>query len=226
MTAALRYALYAWILASAAGLVVQLIRRRMFAKAQSNTDAVDPAVGSSTREATDSSESPSETAAIPERGTAGSTAVAEVASSEATAVDGDANTPAATGAIATEEKHRSSTPEPIAALLTGIRLPANLEPVVADGVAPSDHYLCLHTKVATPEDVGLGLAEELERLGYTVMGISETEAVAARDDDVVSLQIDPTPAETAVAGIRRYPMASAGDVVVEVWSGAGPKPAI
>lgn len=189
----------------------------MFAKAQSNAGEVDPAVDSSTDKASASSESTSEPAAIPERGTAGSTAVAEVAPPDSEAV---------AGTVATEEKQRSSTPEPIAALLTGIRLPANLEPVVADGVAPSDHYLCLHTKVATPEDVGIGLAEELERLGYTVMGISETEAVAARDDDVVSLQIDPTPAETAVAGIRRYPMASAGDVVVEVWSGAGPKPAL
>ncbi len=197
----------------------------MFAKAQTNTDAVD-AASSSTREATESPESASEPAPIPERGTAGSTAVAEVAPAETKAVDSDADLPPASGAIATEEKPRSSTPEPIAALLTGIRLPANLEPVVADGVAPSDHYLCLHTKVATPEDVGIGLAEELERLGYTVMGISETEAVAARDDDVVSLQIDPAPAETAIAGIRRFPMASVGDVVVEVWSGAGPKPAI
>ncbi len=223
MSAALRYALYAWILASAAGLVVQLVRRRRFANAQSKTEALDATTPSSdTESAAGATEPSTESEAIPERGTAGSAATAEADTTVSESADATAGTTAEPALVSPVE--RSSTPEPIAALLTGIRLPASLEPIVADGIAPSDHFLCLHTNEATPEEVGTGLAEELERLGYEVMGISENEAVAKRNDDVVSLHIDATPAETAVAGIRRYPMASAGDVVVEVWSGAGPKP--
>ncbi len=223
MTAALRYALYAWILASAVGLVVQLVRRRMFANAQSTTESIDAATPSSDAEsAARAAELSTESEAIPERETAESASTAEADTTVSKSADTTAGKTAEPALVSPVE--RSSTPEPIAALLTGIRLPANLEPVVADGIAPSDHFLCLHTKEATPEEVGTGLAEELERLGYEVMGISEDEAVAKRNDDVVSLHIDANPAETAIAGIRRYPMASVGDVVVEVWSGAGPKP--
>ncbi|MEZ5342309.1 MAG: hypothetical protein R2706_12925 [Acidimicrobiales bacterium] len=110
----------------------------------------------------------------------------------------------------------------LATLLDGVHLPAALTPIVADGIEPNDSYLCLHTSTANPE-VGLGLADELERLGYEVMGISENEAVAQRGADTVSMRIDAQPAETSVAGIRRYPDAKHGDVVVGVV-GAGPRP--
>lgn len=221
MTAALRYALYAWILASAVGLVVQLFRRRRFRKSQPDAKVVDEsAVQKPSETDPDSSDQKGDLEPNLERGTAGETAPSSP-EAESPAPD----TPDTGAATANAEVTiKPQTPQPIAELLTGIRLPASLEPIVADGITPSDGFLCLHTREASPEEVGIGLADELERLGYSVMGISEDEAVATRDKDVVSLHIDATPAETAIAGIRLFPMAKTGDVVVEVWTGAGPKP--
>ncbi len=112
----------------------------------------------------------------------------------------------------------------LAHLLAGFAFPVDLLPIVADGSTPNDQSVSLICGEREAGDVGSGLADELERLGYGLAPINETTLRATRGDDVLTVQIDPTPDRADASGHRRFPAASAGDVVVDFWVGSGERP--
>jgi hypothetical protein len=77
----------------------------------------------------------------------------------------------------------------VAELVEGISLPCGLTPVVAGDIDP--HRVTFTTSGHQPGEVGSALADELERLGYTLFSESDTEAVARRGEAVLHVRIDP-----------------------------------
>ncbi len=120
----------------------------------------------------------------------------------------------------------------LADLLVGIRLPCDLMPV--DDIDPdiAEVAVTLVTMTSPPETVGVMLADELERLGYAIFSLSDSEAVAKRDldasgnaEDVLSLIIrtDVGPDGHGVAnGSNGDALPSA--VAVDMWVGGGESP--
>lgn len=108
----------------------------------------------------------------------------------------------------------------IAELLSGIRLPVDLTPV-----PPTDPALATTALTFTSDDdpatVGGAFADELERLGYEIFSLSDTDAVARRSTVV---QTDGEEAgdesETLSMSIR---LTDPG-LAIDVWAGAGESP--
>lgn len=121
-------------------------------------------------------------------------------------------------------------PQPVASgstvahLLAGFAMPRDLTPIAPAGGTPSDQATSLISRDREAYDVGTNIADELERLGYALQPVGETQLLATREEEHLSVMIDPEPHETAPQGARRFPTANAGDVVVEFWVGSGARP--
>ncbi len=98
----------------------------------------------------------------------------------------------------TDSEPQPATEPLLADLLAGVRLPCELLPVDTisgdtDADADpdvADRAVTLVTMTAPPDVVGVALADELERLGYEIFSLSDSEAVAKRgESDVLSLAI-------------------------------------
>lgn len=109
----------------------------------------------------------------------------------------------------------------VAHLLAGFAMPADLTPVTPAGGTPNDRATSLISRDREAYDVGTNIADELERLGYSLQPVGETQLLATRDSEQLSVMIDPEPHTTVTGGGRRFPTANAGDVVVEFWVGSG-----
>ncbi len=111
----------------------------------------------------------------------------------------------------------SSTPPTIADLLTGVRLPRNLLPVVPAGEKASDQRISLLSDDVEPEIIGVAIADELERLGYEIHTITTDQAMAKRGDQRLGLQIFPTVADLTNDSGSRFPDADPASVAIDLW---------
>ncbi len=118
----------------------------------------------------------------------------------------------------------------IAHLLAGIAIPVDLTPIVADGAVASDQFTSLICRERPAHEVGSGIADELERLGYSLTPIGEATLLASRVDpssgsaEELTVEIDASPASPDSNGRVRFPTAAPTDVVVDFWVGRGSRP--
>ncbi len=119
-----------------------------------------------------------------------------------------AGTPGRAGLFADRRASTESTRVtrvPIADALAGIEMPCGLAPLVGDGDVMSTFRAVFATTEASAEEVGAGLADQLEALGFRLSTISDHEAVATRDSIEVSV--------TVLADLTAFPTARQGSVV-------------
>ncbi len=108
-------------------------------------------------------------------------------------------------------------PSTIADHLGGIRLPYDLLPMVPNGEKASNQRVSLVSDGAQPEVVGAAIADELERLGYSIKTLATDEAVAVRENQTLGLQIYPDASELSNRAGLRFPEAVAGSVAIDLW---------
>jgi hypothetical protein len=99
----------------------------------------------------------------------------------------------------------------IAEALVGIRMPCDLVPLVFDRLATD--RITLSTVGFPAEAVGTALADEVERLGYVVRPLSDTEVIATRG--VTELRLTITPPGIDGRHVH-HPQARDDSVVVEI----------
>jgi hypothetical protein len=87
-----------------------------------------------------------------------------------------------------ERPARSAPAAGIADALVGIRMPCDLVPLVVDRL--SDKRITLSTTGHPAEVVGTALADEVERLGYVLRPVSDTEVIATRGTTELRLSIE------------------------------------
>lgn len=108
----------------------------------------------------------------------------------------------------------------IAELLSGIRLPVDLTPVPPTDPALATTALTF-TSDGDPATVGGAFADELERLGYEIFSLSDTDAVARRSAaDATDGEATGDGSETLSMSIR---LTDPG-LAIDVWVGAGESP--
>lgn len=106
------------------------------------------------------------------------------------------------------------TPKPVSELVAGISMPCDLSPLVDESSAVDPQRVVFITNGTTPAKVGAGVADELERLGFTLRTDGDTELIATRDDDRLLVTLHPDPVADRVDGERLFPTATRGSVVV------------
>jgi hypothetical protein len=105
----------------------------------------------------------------------------------------------------------------LADLLSGITLPHELVPLTQfGGTGDLDTHVVVATNRASAEMVGTGLADELERLGFSVETTGENTAVAEGPRGRLSIVVHPDGSAVLDGGTHRFPTASTGTVVVEL----------
>lgn len=105
----------------------------------------------------------------------------------------------------------------LADLLAGVRLPWNLLPTVDQSREPSNDRVVLITNEGEPADIGVDVADELERLGFTIAPRGDDTAIATRGNDTLGLQIIPDPQAAQVNGTLRFPQATENSVALDIW---------
>lgn len=119
-----------------------------------------------------------------------------------------------------------STPSPapnrrsLADLLAGVELPQGLRPVAPAGPVTADDTVYLLTDRAPAEVVGPAVADELERLGYSLEAVDPSTLVASRGADVLTLTMVLDPRSLTEHGAALFPHATAADVLVTIAVGA------
>jgi hypothetical protein len=104
----------------------------------------------------------------------------------------------------------------VASALAGIALPEALTPLSTLGVGePGEHRAVFIATRADAALIGRQVGDELERLGYTLRSTSDTTLDARRGDALIVVALYPEPEATVVDGVRVFPTARVGDVVVE-----------
>jgi hypothetical protein len=79
---------------------------------------------------------------------------------------------------------------PVADAVAGITMPCGLVPMVV-GTDVDPHHVVFSTSDHDAGTVGAALADELERLGFTVRSLTDTEALATRAGDEVRVTVHP-----------------------------------
>ena len=93
----------------------------------------------------------------------------------------------------------------LAEALEGIEMPAELVPVRTDDYNP--RHMQFHTDTFAPADVGMSLADELERLGFAINPISDTAIRVDQTHASVEVRILPDlPSIQAALGERAETM--------------------
>lgn len=105
----------------------------------------------------------------------------------------------------------------LADLLAGVRLPWNLLPTVDQSREPSNERVVLITSEGEPADIGIDVADELERLGFTIAPRGDDTAVATRGEHSLGLQIIEEPMAAEIDGTRRFPTATESSVALDIW---------
>jgi hypothetical protein len=107
-------------------------------------------------------------------------------------------------------------PKPtVADVLTGIRMPSGLVPLVIDDRSLDPYRVVfVTTGIAAPE-VGAAVGDELERLGFTLSTTSNTQAWAERDGLQVAVTLVPAAHQIMDGDRRVYPTVPPDSVVVE-----------
>lgn len=132
--------------------------------------------------------------------------------------DSSAATPDTADVLAVPETNNDASSSPaLADLLAGVRLPWNLLPTVDQSRAPSDDRVVLITNEGEPSEIGADVADELERLGFSISTRGADTAIAARDGHSLGLQIIPEPMAASVSDTPRFPSATPGSVALDIW---------
>lgn len=107
----------------------------------------------------------------------------------------------------------------------GIDLPFDLAPATGR-ILNSEHHAIFVSSHGDAEAVGTAFADELVRLGFTVEPAGFDQALATREDTVLSLRISPSAGTVKSDDGKspRYPGARRGDVAIEIWTGKGEPP--
>lgn len=110
---------------------------------------------------------------------------------------------------------------PVARLLQGISMPCDLAPVIGED-APVRAGVGLHVAFSTagtgPSEVGRSLGDELERLGFSLESVSDTQVEATRSDGTLLVSLLTKPAEVKREGRKAYPALPPRSIVVEFES--------
>lgn len=85
-------------------------------------------------------------------------------------------------------------------------MPCGLAPLVGSSTALDPNHVVFSTTETTPEAVGTALADELERLGFTIRSVATNQAVATKPGAQVTV--------TVHTDLRAFPTAPPGSVVV------------
>jgi hypothetical protein len=109
--------------------------------------------------------------------------------------------------------------QPVARVLKGIAMPDELAPVInVDASDLSGLRVAFSAVGADPSRVGRAVGDELERLGFTLQSLSDTQLGAQRDDDELVVTIYTDPARVQRLGTPAFPALPAGAIVVEFES--------
>ena len=101
--------------------------------------------------------------------------------------------------------------------LSGIAMPCDLMPLTtAEGRRLSDRELLLVTSGHEADEVGEAFADAVEALGYTIVPMGPTTAVASRGDDQITLVVHERPADELAGARPAFPTTRPGDVVLEL----------
>ncbi len=118
---------------------------------------------------------------------------------------------------------RSPAPPPsagrptVAEAVQGIVMPCGLSPVVdATQALPNPFRVSFLTNLAPAAEVGRALADELERLGYTLATTTPTELLARRDATELRVVLFPTAAAAKRGLDQLFPAAGPGSVGLEL----------
>jgi hypothetical protein len=95
----------------------------------------------------------------------------------------------------------------LAEALEGIHMPCDLVPVSDE--RPDPRHVMFSTSTATAEEVGLQLADELERIGFDLIPIDDRSIEAVRSNARIEVRILPETAEQLVGRVI------AGNVVTD-----------
>ncbi len=212
-------AFYIWLAISVAMLFARLAKR-FSARAGTTTGDETPSATGSTAASSSSAptiESPATRATEPAEGSGPASTSPETLPGGGPMVTG----PGAVGA--STERVAPPPDKTLAELLAGIDVPNDLVPIVPEGGGNDRSTASLITDAPAAE-VGKGVADELERLGYELKVLGSTEILARRGDDFLSVSLVLDPESPDEGGRRRFPTAKEGDVVVDFWVGAGPRP--
>jgi hypothetical protein len=110
----------------------------------------------------------------------------------------------------------ATTARPVVAdVLQGISLPCDLSPIVDTGRALDPYRVAFVTNRATPAEVGAGVGDELERLGFSLATVSDTELEATKDEGRVVVTLHPNPSTVTFGASPAFPNLPEGSVVVE-----------
>ncbi len=126
--------------------------------------------------------------------------------------------------VAAAERPATTPDKTLADLLGGITVPSEVVPVSVGDGRENPYAATLLSRGLEAHVVGTEIADELERLGYELLPIAETELLAKRGDDLVTVSIDLEPHRPDASGHQRVASAVEGDIVIDFWVGAGPRP--
>lgn len=244
MRSILEFALFAWVGISVFAVLVQLFRIARYKRA--NRSVAEGPVTASKAEAptinleqrlAPSINAPPAAVSVPAQAMAAAPVV-EHAAAQATTVMPPSTAPSVAPSTAPAPPAPSITNpsavptnvDPVAAvaqtepaaptladLLAGVRLPWNLLPTVDQSREPSNDRVVLITSEGEPADIGIDVADELERLGFAIAPRGDDTAVATRNGHSLGMQIIPDPQAAQVDGTPRFPTATESSVALDIW---------
>jgi hypothetical protein len=120
---------------------------------------------------------------------------------------------------ASEGRPPDQARRPVAAILKGISMPDALAPVVnIDAADLSGLRVAFSANGVDPGQVGRAVGDELERLGFTLRSLGDTQLGAQRDHDELVVSILTDPAGIERLGSKAFPLLPANSFVVEFES--------
>ncbi|MCX7620175.1 MAG: hypothetical protein N2037_04945 [Acidimicrobiales bacterium] len=108
--------------------------------------------------------------------------------------------------------------KPIAELLRGINMPCDLVPVIDPSALDAQWRVAFSTRGFAPAEVGAQVGDELERLGYSLRSVSDTEVMATRGPDVLTVRLITNPEAARREDRPAFPTLAPGSLVVEFSS--------
>ena len=108
-----------------------------------------------------------------------------------------------------------STVDSLAEALEGIALPCDLAPLIGSGNF-DPRSLVLVTSGVPDEIVGTSVADEMERLGFTLEPLSDRSVLATNDRASVEIAVYGDAETLDEVGTRRFPTAPSDSVVVDI----------
>lgn len=97
-------------------------------------------------------------------------------------------------------------------------MPCDLVPVIDPTAMDAQWRVAFSTRGVPPAEVGSKVGDELERLGYTLRSLNETEVQATRNDDVLTVRLIVNPEAAQRDGRPAFPTLAPGSIVVEFSS--------